>query len=80
MELICNVHDEVISKLTNIEKYENGAIRALRDAKYYSEERETIDEMDTAISEIEKAKVMGQHMEDRLSIYHDTIESLGFKR
>lgn len=93
-ELICNVHEDTISKLDKIEDYAKSAIRTLRDAKWNTEDSDLKDEMDYAISDMEDviydvstcidnirtAKEMGQKMEDRLREYHDTIECLGFKR
>lgn len=93
-ELICNVHDETISKLGKIEEYAKAAIKILESVQWSvdddglkSEIEDAMDNMEeviwdssTCIDDIKTAKEMGQKMEDRLRDYHDTLESLGFER
>lgn len=81
-ELICKRHEKVIKILETIReaiqttlRYDNGNAEALK---------ELLNNIDSdlwdCIYEIEKAKESGQSMEDRLRIYRETIEGLGFNR
>jgi len=79
---ICNIHDDILSlcddlykiKIQDYHKFEDGIINHA-DFEY---------DMDRLISQIirltEDAKERGIAMEDRLTEYKDTIESLGFIR
>ena len=93
-ELICNVHDESMSKIEKIEEYAQAAIKTLEGVKWSTDDEDLKSEIEdaidnigdiiydssTCIDDIKTAKEMGQKMEDRLRDYHDTLESLGFER
>jgi hypothetical protein len=84
-QFICTYHDDIkilaqkIKKLTTREQTKFG-----KTTTYDCGNDENIDEINKLaiqIIEIDKlAKVAGQHMENRMSLYRNAIEGLGFER
>lgn len=85
-ENICSYHGDIkllakkIKQLTLRKRInKNGGV-----IEYDCESNETIDKIHKCASEIyeivKKAKIAGQHMENRLQVYRDGIEAMGFIR
>ena len=75
MIVICNRHDKIINLATQMERL---------DQRNFDNVQEVLDEVWSMAwdirKEAEKAKESGQNMEDRLTEYRESMESLGFIR
>lgn len=73
---LCNSHDTISYWVRDIKKNIKKAIKS----KDYSKMEELIPTLNTVLEETRVAKKKGQHMENRLKKYHDSIVNLGFRR
>lgn len=72
---ICDFHAEIIDLATGMIKITWSSYSDMR-----SLEIDIMNFVDEIVKNAEWAMVAGQKMEDRLSLYRDAIESLGFER
>jgi Mg2+ and Co2+ transporter CorA len=81
-KLICQRHDDIIKTLKTIRNEIQKSLKYDRDNAEVLVD--LLDDIDTdlynCIDEIEEAKDSGEKMENRLTLYRNTIEDLGFER
>lgn len=73
---LCNSHDTISYWVRDVKK---NLKKAIKDKDFLKLE-ELIPTLNTILEETRSAKKKGQHMENRLKKYHDSIVDLGFKR
>jgi len=71
-KIICNIHNQIISLIQKLYCLEYDDVNRLRN--------EIVDMADELNRLTNEALEAGQHMEDRLKSYRESIENLGFKR
>lgn len=70
VDTLCNNHNNIIYELDCIIKY----------CKRTNKDEVIINKLTELKSMAKKCKKQGQHMENRLKLYRNSIEKLGFKR
>jgi hypothetical protein len=73
---LCNSHDTISYWARDVKKNLKKAIKE----ENYSKIGDLVETINLIIEEARVAKKKGQHMENRLKAYHDSIVKLGFKR
>ena len=71
---ICDVHDEMCEIALDVEAEIDDLIPLKKD------KRHIINKLHKIIADSKEAKQYGQDMEDRLKVYRNSIENIGFKR
>ena len=72
--LICDVHDEIKELALDVESSIDDLLSLKKDKK------DLFKALRLIMKDADEAKQYGQDMEDRLSQYKSTVESLGFSR
>ena len=73
---LCNSHDTISYWVRDVKKNLKKAIKE----NDYSNVDDIISTLNTILAETRVAKKKGQHMENRLKSYHESIIKLGFRR